>query len=122
MRKVTVLVMGIFASAAILMSAGAAANHQKGISEDVSEQIILRLLHQPTTSAVDTYYGERRQYWRQDILRVEKIPQSPYFEVVVQVETFCGAHNPPYGIETMTFYVGILGEVQLVSFDHQDDP
>lgn len=45
-----------------------------------------------------------------------------YYEVVIRVETFYGAHNPPYGLETMTFYVGPLDAVRLVNFDHQDEP
>lgn len=121
MRKIAAIAIAIFAVMSILLSANAAADSSKEISEDISEKLILRLLHQPTVSAVDTYYGEHRQYWQQELLSVQKIPQSPYYEVIIQVETFCGAHNPPYGIEAMTFHVGISGEAQLVSFDHQDE-
>ena len=67
----------------------------------------------------EEYYGERRQYWRQEVIAVQKIPKSPYYKVIIQVETFHGAHNPPYGLETMTFHIGPFGNVQLVNFDHQ---
>lgn len=121
MRKIAAIAIAIFAVMSILLSTNAAAGPSKESSEDISEKLILRLLHQPTVSAVDTYYGERRQYWQQELLSVQKIPQSPYYEVIIQVETFCGAHNPPYGIEAIAFHVGISGGVQLVSFDHQDE-
>lgn len=113
---------GIMVTAAALLSADATAESQKEISTDASEQVILRLLYQPTTAAVDDYYGEPRQYWQQEVLSVLKVPESPYYEVVIRVETFHGAHNPPYGLETMTFYIGPLDKVQLISFDHQDEP
>lgn len=122
MRKITIFAAGIMVTAAVLLSAGATAESQKEISMDASEQVILRLLYQPTTTAVDDYYGEHRQFWRQEVLSVQKVPESPYYEVVIRVETFHGAHNPPYGLETMTFYIGPLDKVQLISFDHQDEP
>lgn len=120
-RKITALAIRTFASASVFLLANATTSPQEAISGDISEQIILRLLHQSTTDAINDYYGEHKQYWRQNILSVQKLPQSPYYEVIIQAETFCSAHNPPYGIETMVFHVGILGEVQLVHFDHQDE-
>ena len=122
MRKFVLLAAGLMAAAAILLSTGAAAESKKELSQDVMEQIILRLLHQPVREAVNDYYDGSRQYWRQEILSVQKVPQSPYYEVVIRVETFYGPHNPPYGLETMTFYVGPLDAVQLVNFEHQDEP
>ena len=105
-----------------LLSTGAAAQSKSELPQDAMEQVILRLLHQPVKEAVNDYYNEPRQYWEQEVLSVQKVPQSPYYEVVIRVETFYGAHNPPYGLETMTFYVGPLDAVRLVNFDHQDEP
>lgn len=122
MRKISMFVAGIIVIAVVLLSAGASAESQKEISMHASEQVILRLLYQPTTTAVNDYYGEHRQYWRQEVLSVQKVPESPYYEVVIRVEAFHDAHNPPYGLETMTFYIGPLDKVQLISFDHQDEP
>lgn len=119
MRKLTIFAAGIMAAVTVLLSTGAAAGELPQEHPNAGEQVILRLLHQPTKTAVDGYYGEHRQYWRQEVLNVQKIPESPYYEVVIRVETFHGAHNPPYGLETMTFYIGPLDNVQLVSFDHQ---
>ena len=121
MRKFVLLAAGLMAAVAILLSTGAAAQSKSELPQDAMEQVILRLLHQPVKEAVNDYYNEPRQYWEQEVLSVQKVPQSPYYEVVIRVETFYGAHNPPYGLETMTFYVGPLDAVRLVNFDHQED-
>lgn len=122
MRKFVLLAAGLMAAVAILLSTGAAAQSKSELPQDAMEQVILRLLHQPVKEAVNDYYNEPRQYWEQEVLSVQKVPQSPYYEVVIRVETFYGAHSPPYGLETMTFYVGPLDAVRLVNFDHQDEP
>ena len=122
MRKFVLLAAGLMAAAAILLSTCAAAQSKSELPQDAMEQVILRLLHQPVRETVKDYYDGPRQYWEQKVLSVQKVPQSPYYEVVLRVETFSGPHNPPYGLETMTFYVGPLDEVRLVNFDHQDEP
>ena len=122
MRKFVLLAAGLMAAASILLSTGAAAESKSELPQDAVEQVILRLLHQPVKEAVNDYYDGPRQYWEQKVLSVQKVPQSPYYEVVIRVETFYGPHNPPYGLETMTFYVGPLDAVRLVDFDHQDEP
>ena len=122
MRKFVLLAAGLMAAAAILLSTGAAAESKSEMPQDAMEQVILRLLHQPVKNAVNDYYDGPRQYWEQKVLSVQKVPQSPYYEVVIRVETFSGPHNPPYGLETMTFHVGPLDAVRLVNFDHKDEP
>lgn len=122
MRKITAFVAGIIIAAVALIVTGAASESESEMSQDASEQVIIRLLYQPTTAAIKDYYGERKQQWRPKVLGVQKVPESTYYEVTIRVETFCGAHNPPYGLETMTFFIDPLGQVHLVSFDHQDEP
>ena len=103
MRKLTIFAAGIIAAATVLLSTGGAAGEPPQGQPSAEEQVILRLLRQPVKAAVEDFYNEHRQYWRQDVLGVRKIPDSAY------------------GLETMTFYVGPLDEVQLISFDHQDE-
>lgn len=122
MRRIAIFTAGIVAAATVLLSSGTATSKSQKDRSDATDQVILRLLYQPTTTAIEDYYKEHRQYWRQEILNVQKVPQSPYYKVVIRVETFQGAHNPPYGLETLTFYVGPLDKVQLISFEHQDEP
>lgn len=122
MRKFSLFAVGMIAAAVILLSTGAATESKRELPQDAAEQVILRLLHQPVREAVNDYYDEPRQYWREEVLNVQKVPQSPYYEVVIRVETFYGPHNPPYGLETMTFHIGPPDAVRLVDFDHQDEP
>lgn len=119
MRKFTIFAAGFIAAATILLPTGFAAEEPPQIQSNAAEQVILRLLSQPIAAAVEEYYGRPRQYWQQEVLKVQKAPESPYYEVVIRVETFYGAHNPPYGLDTMTFNIGPLDRIQLVSFDHQ---
>ena len=121
MRRFTIFAVGLIAAATVLLSTGAAMGEPSQEQSNAKDQVILRFLYQPTVAAVEEYYGERRQYWQQEVLNVQKVPESPYYEVVIRVETFHGAHNPPYGLETMTFYIGPADHVQLVNFDHQDE-
>lgn len=122
MRRISIFVVGIIVIAVLLPLTGAAAETPKETWQAASEQVILRLLSQPTTDAIYEYYGQYRQYWRPEVLGIQKVPQSPYYEVIIQVETFYGAHNPPYGLETITFYIDPMGEARLVHFDHQEEP
>lgn len=85
-----------------------------------TEQVVIRLLADDAQEAVKEYYGERRQYMNDELLSVKKVPGTPYYAAVLRVETFYGPHNPPYGIETMTFYISYIG-VELRGFEHQDD-
>lgn len=121
MHRFTIFAVGLIAAATVLLATGAAMGESPQEQPNAKDQVILRFLYQPTVAAIEEYYGERRQYWQQEVLNVQKVPESPYYEVVIRVETFHGAHNPPYGLETMTFYIGPADNVQLVNFDHQDE-
>lgn len=113
MRKVIAVIV-----TCLLLSQPVLAMESRSLSAGGMEQTILSLLFTHVSTAIEDYYGEPRQYWEDKLLTVQKIPDTPYYEVVMQVETFYGPHNPPYGIETMTFYVG-AGEVVLKKFEHQ---
>ncbi len=120
MRKTAVFLFAIAILCPMLLSSAPAVTEDAQSSEP-AEQVLLRLLFQPAQEAIEAYYGAPRQYWEDKILSVQKVPDSPYYEVVMQVETFYGPHNPPYGIETMTFYVK-YGSVELKKFEHQEEP
>ena len=116
MRKIFAIVI---AGVLISMLAFAAGSNEP--ATEATEQTILRLLFHPAQDAITDYYGQPRQYWNDKLLSVHKVPDTPYYEIVLQVETFYGPHNPPYGTETMTFYVS-YGKVELQKFEHQDEP
>ena len=120
MRRITVFAAGIVMLGFFMVTTATAAESKKEISVDTAEQVILDLLYQPTAAAVAEYYGEPTQFWHPKILSIQKVADSRNYEVVIQVETFQGPHNPPYGMETMTFYVGPIGQPRLAHYDHRD--
>jgi len=119
MRKFTTFLIMV-ATVCLISVTTTSAETKKEISLDATVQTLLRLLSEPARDAIEDYYGEPRQYWKDNIISVQKVPNSSYYEVVMQVETFYGPHNPPYGIETMTFYVS-YGEVMLKKFEHKGE-
>ncbi|MBQ8197935.1 MAG: DUF3888 domain-containing protein [Lachnospiraceae bacterium] len=121
MRRITVLTIGIIMLGLIMVTTATAVDSKKEVSVEAAEQVILDLLYQPTAAAVAEYYGEPTQFWHPEILSIQKVSDSRGHEVVIQVETFHGPHNPPYGLETMTFYVGPTGQPQLAHYDHRDE-
>lgn len=104
-----------------MFNTAVSADTKNEISPETTEQVLLRLLFHPAHDAIEEYYGEPRQFWKDSILSIQKVPDTPYYEVVMQAETFYGPHNPPYGIETMTFNVS-YGNVELKGFEHKGEP
>ncbi|EMY8532975.1 TPA: DUF3888 domain-containing protein [Bacillus paranthracis] len=66
--------------------------------------------------------GPDHQYSLTDtkIIKIERFPKENFnFIVTVQYETYTGAHNPPNGIETITFNINPSG-VKVVNFIHKN--
>lgn len=81
------------------------------------ERLLLDVFMPCISDAVKQYYGESRQYDNARILSVK--PKFFAHEIVVEVETFAGAHNPPYGIETITLLLD-SGKIEVTGFQHRD--
>ncbi|MDP4182918.1 MAG: DUF3888 domain-containing protein [Bacillota bacterium] len=65
-----------------------------------TEKILLLILHPYIQESVNKYYGEIRQYDNAKITNIR--PVTLKHQIKVQVTTFHGPHNPPYGLETIT--------------------
>ncbi|PEQ63151.1 hypothetical protein CN470_11430 [Bacillus cereus] len=66
--------------------------------------------------------GPDHQYSFTDtkIIKIERFPEENFnFIVTVQYKTYIGAHNPPNGIETITFNINPSG-VKVINFVHKD--
>ncbi|MEA4825170.1 MAG: leucine-rich repeat domain-containing protein, partial [Clostridium sp.] len=89
----------------------------KYVFEDkLNQQFILSMLSPYIVKAVEKYYGEFRQYMNGGILGIESTKDG--FEIKVVIETFVGPHNPPYGLDTITF-IKSNSEIKVVDFSHQ---
>lgn len=91
------------------------------ITESDVESVIALLLYDNIDSAIQTYYGQPTQFALYDakILIIERIDNSFSFDVLIEVPTFHGAHNPPYGLERMRFAIK-PGDVELKEYKHID--
>lgn len=92
------------------------------VPKELLKEVLIERLVEYIGDAVKNYYDEDRLWYRgnEKILSIEKDKVNFEFYVTVQVMTFKGAHNPPYGEETMTFRVKGGGEVQLMKYEHHD--
>lgn len=82
------------------------------------ERILLNILGPYIRNQIKNYYGEARQYWNDKILYIKPLMYA--HEIKVQVETFVGPHNPPYGIDTITLLLK-NGEITVTDFQHLDE-
>ncbi|MEC0241674.1 DUF3888 domain-containing protein [Paenibacillus dokdonensis] len=113
MKKITIIVILGF----LLLSPIASAEPNNKICNDV----LLTSLSPAISNAISGYYGYPRLYGLYDakILRIERVHEGEYtFNVTVQVKTFVGAHNHPFGLETMTIAVS-PGSMLVSQFHHE---
>lgn len=81
-------------------------------------RILKKFLYPYLQEAVNEYYGEFRQYNNATILSIEP---TIYGDILkIQVQTFVGPHNPPYGLDTITLYQDSSGVVEVQDFTHKD--
>ncbi|MED4355028.1 DUF3888 domain-containing protein [Schinkia azotoformans] len=83
----------------------------------INDDLILSLFTPKINAAVEQYYNERRQYWREKIINIKEIGNYKY-EVTIQIETFVGAHDAPVGKDTLVFTTN-LNDIKLKKYTHQ---
>ncbi|NOU73730.1 DUF3888 domain-containing protein [Paenibacillus sp. LMG 31458] len=92
---------------------------QQAPSEEVLEDLQFAMLFPYVIEAVDSYYGERKQFWKQKIIDIRE--QGRYhFLVKVQLETFQHSHGPSFGQDLITFRVD-LGKATVTDYNHKGD-
>lgn len=74
---------------------------------DEKSQLIYSFLIPSIMKGINNYYGEFRQFDNPEFIYIKNLKPGGYgkFEVKLKVETFVGAHNPPYNTEVLTFLV-----------------
>lgn len=92
------------------------------VPKELLKETLIERLVGPISKALDTYY-EPKLWVRgsEKILKIEKDKQHFSFYVTVQVQTFEGAHNPPYGEETITFKIR-GSQIKVINYKHRDIP
>lgn len=95
----------------------------KDINERAMQDFILAVLGKYMYQAVYEYYGEPRMFDLYDakIIEMKPLKDGERFssEIKVQIQTYVGAHNPPRGIDTITF-IQDFGDIKVTEFEHKD--
>ncbi|MCW6089668.1 DUF3888 domain-containing protein [Clostridium sporogenes] len=82
----------------------------------------MRVFSPYIAKSIENYYGEPRQFdlWDAKIINIKQLGSESFnFEIIISVTTFKGAHNPPYGLETVTIKLDDSG-THIINFNHQD--
>ena len=92
--------------------------------EQLLESFSLYVIYPYIQDSLIDYYGNPKQFWQQriiDIRRVE-IDYRNYYEITVQLQTFEGAHNTPYGKDTLTFRTKeYTTSLKMIKFKHEEN-
>ncbi|WP_336824703.1 DUF3888 domain-containing protein [Sporosarcina sp. USHLN248] len=97
--------------------------NQKAIPEKTLQDTLLTALSPYISKAITEYYGYPKSFalYDTEILNIKRESDGGFqFTVEVQVNTFEGPLNPPYGVETIRFDVNSGGIVTL-SVSHEGD-
>ena len=87
--------------------------------EFLERQVMISLSPQ-IHEAVNKYYGELRGYDLEKIIDVKAIEFLEY-EIKIQISTFVGPHNPPYGLDVVTVRYRNLCDGKVVNYEHKTD-
>ncbi len=84
------------------------------------ERLIMINYSPQIKEAVDNYYKEPRGF---DLTKIEDVKVvAPYeYEVRIQISTYVGAHNPPYGLDVVTIRFKHLSDGKAVNYEHKGD-
>ncbi|HDR7676924.1 MULTISPECIES: DUF3888 domain-containing protein [Bacillus cereus group] len=87
------------------------------------KEVLINLLLEPISKEVENYYKEPKLWYRgfEKILEIKTDKTNSIFYVTVQIQTFEGAHNPPYGEDTITFRIK-GNDVKTIHYKHRDIP
>ncbi|MBV7273871.1 DUF3888 domain-containing protein [Clostridium sp. PL3] len=83
---------------------------------------MLRFFSPYIKSAIESYYGEPRQFdlWDAKITSIKRLEFGSFnFETTISVTTFKGPPNPPYGLDMVTIRIDDTG-IHVVNFKHKD--
>lgn len=96
---------------------------QNKVDDKLLLDTLITLLSPYISEGIEHYYGYDKSYGLYDIkiLAISRGKDSEFrFKVVVQVNTFAEAHNPPYGKETIILKADVE-KVKVIKFIHEGD-
>ncbi len=83
------------------------------------ERIIMISYAPQIKEAVDNFYEEPKGF---DLVQISDVKAvGPYtYEMKIEISTYAGAHNPPYGLDTLTVRFNSLCDGKVVDFEHKE--
>lgn len=81
------------------------------------ERILFNILRPYILETTEEIYGAKRQYENKKVLYIKPVGLS--HEIKVEISTFMGPHNPPYGKDTITFLLE-GSNIRVEEFIHKD--
>lgn len=90
--------------------------------EKLYRDFLITQLSPYITQAITDYYGYPKSYglFNAKVLNIKRLEKGTYyFEIQIQVISFEGPHNPPYGVETVTVRKDHTG-IYVKDFIHEE--
>ena len=116
----------LFCSPSVVARASVAQVTEQDSKTVLYRDFLLTMLMPYINQAIkEHYHGEGRQWalYEAQIRDIKRLCNKGqfYFQTTVMVETWTGAHNPPYGLETLTLVNG-PGEprIRVIAYSHRD--
>jgi hypothetical protein len=80
-------------------------------SNNLCDQALLNMLYPYILESVEKHYSKERQFDLFDakIISINRPSEKYEFIIVVQIDTYTGAHNPPGGLVKITFHSSPYG-------------
>jgi hypothetical protein len=88
--------------------------------KDFLERLIILNFTPIISEAVYKYYGDLRGIDFRNITDLKLIGFAEY-EIKIQISTFVGPHNPPYGLDNITIRFERLSDGEVINYEHMID-
>lgn len=87
-----------------------------------TDSAIAILLYPHIDKAIQDYFGKPTQFALYDayVNNITRVDTDFIYRITIAVPTFHGPHNPPYGLEIMTFRIEPGSVVILEKYEHKD--
>ncbi|MFU0825478.1 MULTISPECIES: DUF3888 domain-containing protein [Clostridium] len=92
------------------------------VAANYCNEALLSFAYPFITKAVYDYYGTNKQFDLFDakILSIDKPSEAFTYRVIIQINTFTGAHNPPLGTDTITIETS-PESTKVINFIHKSE-
>ncbi|WP_028401673.1 DUF3888 domain-containing protein [Ectobacillus panaciterrae] len=93
------------------------------VPKELLKEVLVNFLSENISKEINNYYKKPKLWYRglEKVLKIEKDEKNYIFYATVQVRTFEGAHNPPYGEDTITFQID-GSNIKTINYKHRDIP